>query len=92
MSAVLDDRADAYASVAMAHRGYLKATPNDALEVVNFGASGGAAALGAYSFAKSNQALRRAFDDALGRYLGSPDHRAIMRPYGFADGDTSRIL
>jgi len=89
---VQDDRADAYASVAMAHRGYLTANPDDALEVADFGASGGAAALGAYSFAKSNQELKRTFDDALGRYLGSPEHRAIMRRYGFADADVSRIL
>jgi polar amino acid transport system substrate-binding protein len=92
VNAVLDNRADAYASVAMAHRGYLAANPNDALEVADFGASGGAAALGAYSFAKSNHALRRSFDDALGRYLGTPAHRAIMRRYGFTDGDVSRIL
>jgi polar amino acid transport system substrate-binding protein len=90
--AVQDNRADAYASVAMAHRGYLAANPNDGLRVVDFGASGGAAALGAYSFAKANQDLRGAFDAALGHYLGSPEHRATMRRYGFSDADVSRIL
>ena len=92
VAAVRDGRADAYASVAMAHRGYLLTNPDDALRVVDFGASGGAAAVGAYSFAKSNAALRTAFDDALGRYLGSAQHRAIMRRYGFTDVDVERVL
>ena len=91
VKAVLNNRADAYASVAMAHRGYLKANRNDMLRIEDFGASGGAAALGAYSFARSNQDLRRAFDEALGRYLGSPEHRQIMRRYGFTDADVDRI-
>lgn len=92
VAAVRDGRADAYASVAMAHRGFLLANPDDALCVADFGASGGAAAVGAYSFAKLNAALRIAFDDALGRYLGSPQHRAIMRRYGFTDADVERVL
>ncbi|HEV8390628.1 MAG TPA: transporter substrate-binding domain-containing protein [Dongiaceae bacterium] len=92
VKAVLENRADAYASVAMAHRGYLKAQPNSELRVVDFGAGGGATALGAYSFSKSNQDLRRAFDDVLGRYLGSPEHRAIMQRYGFAAADIDRVL
>jgi len=92
VAAVRDGRADAYASVAMAHRGYLLANPDDALRVADFGASGGAAAIGAYSFAKSNPALRTAFDEALGNYLGSPSHRAVMRRYGFSDADIDRAL
>ncbi len=62
---VRDRRADAYASVTMAHRGHLLAHPDPALRVVDFGAHGGASALGAYSFAKSAGDLRRAFDAAL---------------------------
>ena len=92
VAAVREGRADAYASVAMAHRGFLRAVPDAQLDVVDFGAEGGAAAEGAYSFAKSNADLRRAFDDALGRFLGSPVHRAIMRRYGFADVDVERVL
>jgi polar amino acid transport system substrate-binding protein len=91
VAAVLDGRADAYASVAMAHRGYLRAAPDARLAVVDFGAQGGAAAQGAYSFAKSNVDLRRAFDRELDRYLGSREHRAIMRYYNFADADIDRV-
>jgi polar amino acid transport system substrate-binding protein len=92
VAAVRDGRADAYASVAMAHRGFLRAAPDARLEVVDFGADGGAAAEGAYSFAKSNVDLRRAFDGALQRFLGSPKHRAIMRRYHFTDADIERVL
>src|SRR6185503_5336227 len=72
-AAVRDGRADAYASVAMAHRGFLRGTPDARLAVVDFGAEGGAVAEGAYSFAKSNADLRRAFDGALQHFLGSPE-------------------
>ncbi|HKP26291.1 MAG TPA: hypothetical protein VJV39_20660, partial [Dongiaceae bacterium] len=85
-------RADAYASVAMAHRGFLRAWPDAWLAVVDFGADGAAATEGAYSFAKSNADLRRAFDGALGRFLGSPEHRAVMRRYDFTDADVERVL
>jgi len=92
VAAVRDSRADAYASVAMAHRGFLRAAPDAQLDVVDFGAAGGAAAQGAYSFAKANTDLRRAFDGALQRFLGSPEHRAIMQRYDFADADIDRVL
>lgn len=92
VAAVRDGRADAYASVAMAHRGFLRASPDSALVVVDFGAEGGAVAEGAYSFATSNGDLRRAFDSALRRFLGSPEHRAIIQRYGFTDADVERVL
>ena len=92
VAAVRDGRADVYASVAMAHRGFLRAAPDTRLEVADFGAEGGAAAEGAYSFAKSNADLRRAFDGALQRFLGSPEHRATMRRYHFTDADVERVL
>ncbi len=91
VAAVLQGHADAYASVAMAHRGSLRAAPDARLDVVDFGADGGAAAEGAYSFAKSNEDLRLAFDRELGRYLGSPEHRALMRRYHFTDADIDRV-
>ena len=92
VAAVQGGRADAYASVAMAHRGFLRAAPDARLTVVDFGADGGAAAEGAYSFSKTNADLKRAFDGLLQRFLGSPEHRAIMRRYDFADADVERVL
>jgi polar amino acid transport system substrate-binding protein len=92
VAAVRDGRADAYASVAMAHRGFLRAAPDARLDMVDFGADGGAVAEGAYSFAKANTGLRRAFDGELQRFLGSPEHRAVMRRYGFTDADVDRVV
>lgn len=92
VAAVRDGHADAYASVAMAHRGFLRAAPDARLAVVDFGADGGAAAEGAYSFAKTNADLKRAFDGALQHFLGSPEHRAVMRRYHFADSDIDRLV
>lgn len=90
VAAVRQGQADAYASVAMAHRGNLRTLPDAALAVIDFGAQGEPAE-GAYSFAKSNAELRIAFDRELARYLGSPEHRAIMRRYGFTDADVDRV-
>jgi polar amino acid transport system substrate-binding protein len=92
VAAVREGRADAYASVAMAHRGFLRAAPDARLAVADFGMEGGAVAEGAYSFSKANGDLRRAFDGALQRFLGSPEHRAIMRRYDFTDADVERVL
>lgn len=97
VTGLLDGEVDAYASVAMAHRGYLRGSPDPRLTVVDFGASdtggeGTRAAYGAYSFAKSSGALRHAFDAQLGFYLGSAEHRALMAAYGFADGDIDRVV
>ena len=60
--------------------------------MVDFGAEGGAVAAGAYSLAKSSADLKRAFDGVLQTFLGSPEHRAIMRRYGFSDADIERVL
>lgn len=88
---VLDHRADAYASVAMAHRGFLKVHPNERLAVADFADTSGVTAPGAYSFAKQQPDLREAFDRGLREFLGTPAHRAIMLRYGFTDADVDRV-
>jgi polar amino acid transport system substrate-binding protein len=92
VKAVLENRADAYASVVMAHRGYLHANPDDRLRIMDFAATGGVAALGAYSFSKRDSDLRRAFDEELGRFLGTPAHREIMWRHGFTDADVDSVV
>ena len=81
VQAVSDGRADAYASVAMAHRGHLARRPDPSLAVVT--ASDGVPASGAFAFGRSSAALRRRFDDALARLLGSAWQRAMMARHGF---------
>jgi polar amino acid transport system substrate-binding protein len=84
--AVRNGAVDAYASVAMAHhgylahRGYLAKTGDAALEVVEVG---GGAQQGGFAFSLANDGLQEAVDDVLAAYLGSPAHRALMARYGF---------
>jgi polar amino acid transport system substrate-binding protein len=93
--AVLDGRADAYASVAMAHLGFLQQNPELYLEIVTVSAKERPAASGAFAFRQSDRELRNAVDAALRSYIGSDEHRALMRNFGFDDqalinGETGR--
>jgi len=90
--AVADGHVDAYASVAAAHRGYLVNRPDASLVVVDVPLEEAPAANGAFAFAKETADLRKAIDDALGLYLGSPEHRALMSRYGFAANEIDRVL
>ena len=73
---------DGYASVAIAHRGYLAQNPASRLAVVEVPQSEKAAEPGAFAFAKSQIRLKDAFDDALAGFLGSADHRALLTRFG----------
>lgn len=89
--AVLSGAADAYASVAMAHRGYLERNRGAALEVIDVPSEEKPPALGAFALSKSDAELRRRVDEALADVLGTPWHRAMMRRYGFRDADLDRL-
>ena len=65
--AVANGTVDAYASVAMAHRGYLASHPNGSLAVVDVSASEQAPAFGAFGLAQSNAGMADEIDRALGR-------------------------
>ena len=90
--AVLEGTADAYASVGMAHRGYLKQNPDKDLSVVDAPASEKLPEFGAFAFAKINGGLRQAVDDALARYLGSAEHRALMASFGFSAAEVDLVV
>ncbi|RVD54574.1 transporter substrate-binding domain-containing protein [Mesorhizobium sp. M2D.F.Ca.ET.185.01.1.1] len=90
--AVAAGHADVYASVAMAHRGYVNGRPGALLDVIDVPASERQPAAGAFALAKGNDALRRRVDQCLGDLLGSAWHREIMGRYGFSDSDIDRLL
>jgi polar amino acid transport system substrate-binding protein len=90
--AVAGGAVDAYASVAMAHRGYLARWPDVPLEVVDVPTMEKQPAFGAFALAKSNGELRRRIDLCLGDLLGSAWHRSMMQSYGFADSDVGPVL
>jgi polar amino acid transport system substrate-binding protein len=89
VAALLDGEVDAYASVATAHRGLLGRHPDPRLAISDLGdpkhagRAGSDPALGAFSFAHEDHAFAVAFDAALGSFLGSPAHAAIVGRYGF---------
>lgn len=87
VAAVRIGRADAYASVAMAHRGYLAREPDAELAIVNVSASESVPAAGAFAFGKQHAALRQRFDAALEGLVGSDWHRAMMARHGFPTGE-----
>lgn len=82
----------AYASVAMAHRGYLARRPDAPLEVIDVAADEKQPAAGAFALAKGDTALRRRVDSCLDDLLGGTWHRDMMSGYGFSDADIDRIL
>jgi len=85
--AVRDRSADAYASVAMAHRGYLAREPDAGLAIVRVPTDESAPAPGAFAFGKQHAALREHFDAALTKLIGSDWHRAMMTRHGFPTGE-----
>lgn len=87
VAAVRDGRADAYASVAMAHRGYLAREPDPALAIVEVPASESMPAAGAFAFGKQHAGLRKHFDNALDGLIGTDWHRAMMARHGFSAGE-----
>ncbi len=89
--ALLDGAVDAYASVGMAHRGYLKQNAEKPLSVVEVPASEKLPEFGAFAFAKANDGLKQAVDDALTRYLGSAEHRAMMATFGFTAAEVDLV-
>jgi polar amino acid transport system substrate-binding protein len=60
-------------------------------EVVTVGADEREPAFGCFAFNKSDDAFREAIDDALLAYLGSGEHRAMMKKFGFADAEIDLI-
>lgn len=87
VAAVRAGEADAYASVAMAHRGYLAREPDAELAIVNVSASESVPAAGAFAFGKQHAALRQRFDAALEGLIGSDWHRTMMARHGFPAGE-----
>lgn len=90
-AAVAAGAVHAYASVAMAHRGYVGRHPDAPLTVIDVPAAEKRPAAGAFALAKGN-ALRRRIDSCLDDVLGSSWHREMMSEHGFSGADIDRLL
>ena len=82
---------EAYASVAMAHRGYIAGRADARFDVVEVPASEKQPAAGAFALARSNAVLRQRIDRCLSDLLGSAWHRQMMSEYGFSEEDVDRL-
>ena len=74
---------DAYASVALAHRGYLALNPDPHLTVVSVPEAEKQPETGGFAYAKGNIDLRATVDAARGVFFNTPDHRALAARFGF---------
>ena len=82
--AVAAGAVEAFASVAMAHQGYLSLHPGLSLSAVEVPASEKTPDPGAFAFSKLQAPLRNRVDEALANFLGSAEHRALMTRFGFS--------
>lgn len=90
--AVAAGDADAYASVARAHSGFLAQHPTLQLDVITVPASEKPPARGSFGFAPGDTELCRSVDAILDRFVGSPEHRAMMARFGFDDAEIDLLL
>ena len=89
--AVLDGRAQAYASVARTHDGYIEQSDGPPIEVVTVASQETKPGVGCFGFSTMDDTLRRAVDTALTVFLGSAEHRTMMHRFGFKDADVDLI-
>lgn len=90
--AVATGAAHAYASVTMAHRGYVGLRTDAPLDVIDVPDSERQPSAGAFAVAKGNVALRKRVDECLDDLLGSAWHRGMMAGFGFSGADIDRLL
>lgn len=90
--AVQDGTATAFASVARAHEGFIKQNHALSLAAVEVPVCEKPPAFGCFAFARTAKELRDDIDQALNHFIGAPEHRRLMRGYGFDGDDIDRLL
>lgn len=91
-AAVLDGVADAYASVARAHAGFIAENPGLALESLTVPQSEKALAFGCFALALQDGVLCGRIDEILEEYLGGEGHREMAKGYGFSDAEVNLLM
>jgi polar amino acid transport system substrate-binding protein len=93
-AAVRDGRVDASASTAIGNRAYVERASDPALTAVADQPANPRSSLpcGAFALSKNTPDLTAALNHILGRYLGSPDHLALVGRYGLSRNDLRPII
>ncbi|MEM8797216.1 MAG: transporter substrate-binding domain-containing protein [Pseudomonadota bacterium] len=89
--AVIEGRADAYASVARAHKGFLATQPNVEADVVTISADEKPPASGAFAVSLGDEALLSRINAFLVGFLGSQAHRSIAERHGFSEEEVDLV-
>ncbi|MEP0962225.1 MAG: transporter substrate-binding domain-containing protein [Roseobacter sp.] len=89
--AVREGRADAYASVARAHSGFIEENPDWDLELVPVPNAEKPPAFGSFAFGLNEADLLDEVDAVLSRFLGSNDHRKLVASFGFSSDEVDLV-
>ncbi|WP_428267700.1 ectoine/hydroxyectoine ABC transporter substrate-binding protein EhuB [Haliangium sp.] len=92
LAGVQADRVDAFAGTSLTVQDLIDKTADDSVEraepftdpVINGEKAQGC---GAFGFRTADEELRKAFDTHLAELLGSDEHEALVRPFGFTAAD-----
>lgn len=88
---VRDGVTDAYASVGLAHAGFIEQNPTWKVEAVDVPHAEKAPAFGAFGLSPTDRELLGQVNDCLAAYLGGPHHRHMAGRYGFSEADVSLV-
>jgi polar amino acid transport system substrate-binding protein len=92
VAGLLAGRVDAFAATALTARDLLSKARSDAIALADpfedpVLEGRPARGYGAFAFRREDTALRDAFDAELASFVGSEDHRELVRPFGFTEKD-----
>ncbi|WP_299722208.1 transporter substrate-binding domain-containing protein [uncultured Tateyamaria sp.] len=89
--AVKDQAVDAYASVGMAHAGFIAQNSAWPIELVPVPPREKPPAFGSFAFCLDDTAFLRDVNAVLSHYLGTDAHRAIAASFGFSDHEVDLV-
>lgn len=92
VEAVRRGAVDASASTAIGNRALVERAHDSTLAAVATTSRSARAPVGAFAVGKHLPDLTAALDDVIGRYLGTPDHLALMRLYDFSNDELAPVL
>lgn len=90
-TAVQSGEVDAYASVGMAHAGFIGQNEGLPLDLVLVPSTEKPPAFGSFAFGLDNSALAAKVDAVLADYLGSEAHRKMVATFGFSDREVDLV-